>query len=65
MLEMGRCVMPVLRPIGMNTKNSFLPIVNSPRVGVCGYTGGQDFVYWDEEEDEEYEDEEDEEDAEK
>ena len=45
-------------------EDSFLPIVNSPRVGVCGYTGGQDYVYWDEDEDEEYEDEEDEEDAE-
>ena len=46
-------------------EDSFLPIVNSPRVGVCGYTGDQEYVYWDEDEDEEYEDEEDEEDAEK
>ena len=44
-------------------EDSFLPIVNSPRVGVCGYTGEQDYVYWDEDEDEEYEDEEDEEDT--
>jgi hypothetical protein len=34
-----------------------LPIVNSPRVGVCGYSGGEE-VAWD---GEEYEDEEDEE----
>jgi hypothetical protein len=39
--------------------DDFLPIVNSPRVGVCGYTGDE----WDEdeewdEEDEEAEDEE-------
>jgi len=47
-------------------EDSFLPIVNSPRVGVCGYTGGQDYMYWDEDEEyEEDEDEEDEEDAEK
>jgi hypothetical protein len=44
-------------------EDSFLPIVNSPRVGVCGYTGDQEYVYWDEDEDEEYEDEEDEEDT--
>lgn len=42
-------------------EDSFLPIVNSPRVGVCGYTGDQEYVYWDEDEDdEEYEDEEEE-----
>lgn len=35
-----------------------LPVVNSPRVGVCGYTGGSDGVEWDEE-DEDEEDEED------
>ncbi len=33
----------------------FLPVVNSPRVGVCGYTGE------DEEEDEEWDDEEEDE----
>lgn len=36
-----------------------LPIVNSPRVGVCGYTGDAEYVEWDE--DEELDDEEDEE----
>lgn len=33
-----------------------LPIVNSPRVGVCGYTGDAEYVDWDE--DEELEDDE-------
>src|SRR5205085_513797 len=43
-------------------EDAFLPIVNSPRVGVCGYTGDQEYVYWDEDEDEaDDEDEEDEE----
>ena len=42
-------------------EDSFLPIVNSPRVGVCGYTGDQEYVNWDEDEDEDGEYEEDEE----
>jgi hypothetical protein len=42
-----------------------LPVVNSPRVGVCAYTGESDGVEWDEEEWEEMdEDEEDDEDDE-
>ncbi|MEO8970790.1 MAG: hypothetical protein ABI406_04220 [Ktedonobacteraceae bacterium] len=41
-------------------EESFLPIVNSPRVGVCGYTGGEDM--WDvEDEEEELDEDEDEE----
>lgn len=39
-------------------EDSFLPIVNSPRVGVCGYTGDQEYVNWDEDEDGEYEEDE-------
>jgi len=36
-----------------------LPIVNSPRVGVCGYTGDQDYeLDWDESDDDELEEEE-------
>nr|HET6901731.1 hypothetical protein [Ktedonobacteraceae bacterium] len=38
-----------------------LPIVNSPRVGVCGYTGDAEYVDWDEEELDEEEDEDEEE----
>jgi len=38
-------------------EDSFLPIVNSPRVGVCGYTGPYDPSDWEEEE---YEDDEEE-----
>jgi hypothetical protein len=38
-----------------------LPVVNSPRVGVCGYTGGEDWYAGEEDEDEEWDDEEDEE----
>lgn len=35
-------------------EESFLPIVNSPRVGVCGYTGDYEFGdEWDEDEEEE------------
>ncbi len=37
------------------SEEDLLPIVNSPRVGVCGYTGGDDVwegEEWDEEEDE-------------
>ena len=41
-------------------EDSFLPIVNSPRVGVCGYTGDQEYVNWDEDEHEEYEEDEEE-----
>lgn len=34
--------------------NELLPVVNSPRVGVCGYTGGEEEdSAWDDEEDEE------------
>ena len=42
-------------------EDMFLPIVNSPRVGVCGYTGeaNEEELDWDEEED--YETDEDEE----
>ena len=36
-------------------EDSFLPIVNSPRVGVCGYTGPYDASAWEEEEEEEEE----------
>jgi hypothetical protein len=39
--------------------DEMLPIVNSPRVGVCGYTGEAEMEEWDE--DEEFEDEEEEE----
>ena len=41
---------------------SFLPVVNSPRVGVCGYTGESEGEWVEEEwdEDEEYEEDEDE-----
>lgn len=36
-----------------------LPVVNSPRIGVCGYTGNQDYeLDWDELDDEELEEEE-------
>ncbi len=38
------------------SEDSFLPIVNSPRVGVCGYTGGDDM--WEVEEDEDEDEEE-------
>ncbi len=49
-------------PLGDDEPDMMLPIVNSPRVGVCGYDGGQE-LDWDEEEyeDEEGEDEGDEE----
>lgn len=47
------------RPKKDEYEDSFLPVVNSPRVGVCGYTGDYEFgEEWDEDEDEE--DEEDE-----
>jgi hypothetical protein len=36
-------------------EEGLLPIVNSPRVGVCGYTGGEDMWEVDDEEDEEEE----------
>jgi len=41
-------------------EDMFLPIVNSPRVGVCGYTGDADEreFDWDDEDEEEYETEE-------
>jgi hypothetical protein len=43
------------------SEESFLPVVNSPRVGVCGYTGGEDMWVvddeWDEDDDEEDDDE--------
>ena len=43
-------------------EESLLPIVNSPRVGVCGYTGNDEAVEMEEwDEDEEFDDEEDEE----
>jgi Zn finger protein HypA/HybF involved in hydrogenase expression len=42
-------------------EDMFLPIVNSPRVGVCGYTGDADMEEPDWDDEEEYEDEEDEE----
>ncbi len=46
-------------------EDSTLPIVNSPRVGVCGYTGSDYTPEWGEMDEEEYEeDEEDEEDEE-
>lgn len=38
--------------------DQLLPIVNSPRVGICGYTGDAEVEEWDE--DEEFDDEEDE-----
>lgn len=41
-------------------EESFLPIVNSPRVGVCGYTGGEGMWIDDDDEPDEREDEEDE-----
>jgi len=43
-------------------EDMFLPIVNSPRVGVCGYTGDADEreFDWDDEDEEEYETEEEE-----
>ena len=42
-------------------EDMFLPIVNSPRVGVCGYTGDADVEEFDWDDEEEYETEEDEE----
>ncbi len=41
-----------------------LPIVNSPRVGVCGYTGDAEYVVDDWEETEDDEDDEDDEEEE-
>ncbi|MFL5692885.1 MAG: hypothetical protein ACJ795_13865 [Ktedonobacteraceae bacterium] len=44
-------------PVGDDEAEMMLPVVNSPRVGVCGYDGGEEIV-WDEVEDEDEEDEE-------
>ncbi len=41
-------------------EDMFLPIVNSPRVGVCGYTGDADVEELDWDDEEEYESEEEE-----